>query len=266
MIMRRGDCLLIIAARAPHAGTTKTRLGRTIGMERAARLYAAFLCDLADRLTPDARSTTPPYDLAWSYSPPDIDFRMELQGLWGDAPEHLRYVPQIRDEDWGARQSALLAWGAEQGYPRTILIASDSPQLQRDVVLDAFQALTTSDVVIGRVLDGGYYLIGQRGFRELLQGVEMSTASVADGVIDHARELGLCVAEAPGTFDIDVEEDLDRLCEHLIECDGNVAPVTWKALQDLGLLDRGAPGKSASRTWEGVENPDLRRIRGPELQ
>jgi glycosyltransferase A (GT-A) superfamily protein (DUF2064 family) len=240
MIERRSDCLLMIAARAPHAGATKTRLGRAIGMERAANLYSAFLRDLADRLTPDADERDPEYDLTWTHSPPDIDFRAELRGATGDAPTHVHYVPQINDEDWSARQSALLQWGSNRGYARTILIASDSPQIERDVVLRAFEALIESDVVIGRVLDGGYYLIGQRGFQEIVQGVEMSSASAADGVIDHARELGLRVAKAPETFDVDVEDDLERLREHLADGDGRVAPATWRALQDLGLISVGS--------------------------
>lgn len=237
MTTRRGNCLLMIAARAPHAGETKTRLGRTIGMERAARLYAAFLRDLADHLTPAAGGSQCEYDLAWTFSPPDVDFRGELSGVLGEAPsDHVRYIPQIDDEDWGARQGALLRWGDEHGYGRTILIASDSPQIERDAVLRAFGALVDNDVVIGRVLDGGYYLIGQRGYCDILGNVEMSTASAADGVIEQARSRGLVVAEMPETFDVDVEDDLDRLRSCLAACDGWLAPATWRALKELDLI------------------------------
>ncbi len=253
MIERRSDCLVMIAARAPHAGATKTRLGRAIGMERAAKLYSAFLRDLAARLTPNIDERNPDYDLAWTHSPPDIDFRDELRQATGEAPEHVHYVPQIDDEDWSARQSALLEWGSNGGYARTLLIASDSPQIEREVLLRAFEALVESDVVIGRVLDGGYYLIGQRGFQEIVQGVEMSTASAADGVIDHARALGLRVAEAPETFDVDVEDDLERLREHLAIDDGQAAPSTWRALRDLGLISVG-PDRGVRARHDGQRN------------
>lgn len=238
MIQRSADNLLMIAARAPHAGATKTRLGRSIGMERAALLYTAFLADLAERLTPDGAGDGRGYDLAWTHSPPGIDFRQELRTATGSAPDHVHYVPQIDDEDWGKRQSALLAWGADQGYRRSILVASDSPQLECGVIVQAFRELESHDVVLGRVHDGGYYLIGQCGFQEILEGVPMSTASAADGVIDHARRLGLKVAEVPATFDIDVEDDLDLLRAHLATCDGQVASATRRALRELGLLTR----------------------------
>ena len=52
-----GRGLLLIAAKEPVPGMAKTRLGATIGMARAAALYAAFLVDLAARFTP-ARTKT----------------------------------------------------------------------------------------------------------------------------------------------------------------------------------------------------------------
>lgn len=224
----------MVAARAPHPGATKTRLGRAIGMDRAARLYSAFLVDLAQKLTTEP-SGYRRYDLVWTHSPPDIDFRRELREAIGFVPADARFLPQIADEDWGRRQSALLEWGDAQGYERSVLVASDSPQIDIVAISDALAALETNDVVIGRVHDGGYYLIGQRGYRDLLEGVEMSTASAAEGVIGHARRLGLVVAEVQPTFDVDVEGDLALLREHLARCEGRDAPATWRALLDLGL-------------------------------
>jgi glycosyltransferase A (GT-A) superfamily protein (DUF2064 family) len=230
---RASGNVLMIAARAPRPGETKTRLGRAIGMERAARLYAAFLADLAARLLPPPDGA---WEVVWTYSPPDADFRGELRAVAGAVPDGVRFVPQIADTDWGRRQSALLRWGHEQGYARTVLIASDSPQLSPAIISDAFTVLERHDVVLGRVHDGGYYLIGQRGYRELLAGVPMSTPSAADGVILSARRLGLGVGEVPATFDVDVEADLALLREHLAACDGRDAPRTWTALRELGLL------------------------------
>ena len=60
---RRG--LFLFVARAPVPGRAKTRLGATIGMEAAARLYRAFLVDLAARFTP-APGADPGFDFGWA--------------------------------------------------------------------------------------------------------------------------------------------------------------------------------------------------------
>jgi uncharacterized protein len=43
------ETALVIMARYPQAGTTKTRLARAIGLEETIRLYRAFLTDLAHK-------------------------------------------------------------------------------------------------------------------------------------------------------------------------------------------------------------------------
>jgi len=227
---RHSPNLFLIAARDPVAGQTKTRLGETIGMERAARLYRAFLSDLAARFSPQ-----PTYDFGWAFSPPDADFATILRDLGHTLGPDVRFVPQD-GEDWGIRQANILRWGADRGYTRTVLIASDSPHLPVSVADDALEQLGSHDVVLGRVHDGGYYLIGsRRGVDGFLSGVPMSTASAADALIARASALGFRVAELPATFDVDEAADLDRLVAELAP-DGAAAAATWSALHDLGLL------------------------------
>lgn len=228
--------LLLIAARAPVAGETKTRLGAAVGMERAASLYRAFLTDLAARFHPSvggAPEGTSAYDVGWAYTPAGCDFGAVLADLGQPPPPGVRFVPQI-GEGWGTRQANLLRWGHDQGYRRTVLIASDSPHLPRAIPAAAFAALAGHEVAIGRVLDGGYYLIGLRGDHDVLSGVPMSTSDAAGGLIDRAGALGLGTAELPPTFDVDEAADLDRLHASLAP-DGTAAPATWAALYRLGL-------------------------------
>ena len=70
--------LLVFVAREPAPGLTKTRLGQTIGMERAAALYRAFLIDLDDRFRAAALDETSPepFDLCWAYTPESRRFPM----------------------------------------------------------------------------------------------------------------------------------------------------------------------------------------------
>jgi glycosyltransferase A (GT-A) superfamily protein (DUF2064 family) len=226
--MRR-PAAVMIAARAPVPRETKTRLGRTIGMEVAATLYRGFLRDLGDRLTiPDA-----PFDLIWTYSPPECDFRAELAALEIPVHDRVRFLPQD-GADWGERQTNLLRWAASS-YERTVLIASDSPHLACDVITDALTALERHEVVLGRTVDGGYYLIGTRGFHDVLSGVPMSTKTAADAVAARVAALGLSLAELPATFDVDDAVDLDLLID-VLKRDETLAPATLAALRATRLV------------------------------
>lgn len=225
--------LLLIAAREPAPGMTKTRLGATIGMARAAALYRAFLVDLAARFTPRP-DVDWGFDVGWAYTPPEVDFAATLERIGcGRPPAAVRLVPQEGD-GWASRQANLLRWGAEHGYGAVVLIASDSPQVSLAAVRVAFAALACSDLALGRTLDGGYYLIGMRGYHDVLSGVPMSSASAADALLARAATLGLGVAELPQTFDVDEEADLEHLRTALAP-DGELAPATWAALGRLGL-------------------------------
>jgi glycosyltransferase A (GT-A) superfamily protein (DUF2064 family) len=228
--------LFLIAAREPTPGMTKTRLGAAIGMERAAALYAAFLVDLAGRFTPHPGEDWG-FDLGWAYTPAEVDFARVLTEIGcGPLPETVRFVRQ-QGEGWDARQANLLRWGHLHGYEQTVLIGSDSPHLTLDIVHLAFAVLESGDVALGRTLDGGYYLIGMRGFHDVLSGVPMSTASAADALAARCHARGLRLAELPATFDVDVEDDLAYLRAALAP-DGATAPATWATLLRLGLAEQ----------------------------
>jgi glycosyltransferase A (GT-A) superfamily protein (DUF2064 family) len=246
MTLPEHENLLLIGAREPVAGEAKTRLGATIGMERAAQLYRAFLADLAHRFVPNGEFT-PDYQFGWGFTPATDRFRSIIDELGPVSSNgHALFVPQD-GEDWGIRQLNLLRWGADHHFARTVLTASDSPQMSRCAVERAFELLHEADVVIGRVHDGGYYLIGMRGFHDVRTGVPMSTQSAAEALVARAESLGLRVAEVPGTFDIDVEADLDLLIE-LLDERPEAAHATSQALRALNLIpDRQAAGDNRRR-------------------
>jgi glycosyltransferase A (GT-A) superfamily protein (DUF2064 family) len=248
-----GRGLFLIAAKAPQSGLVKTRLGRTVGMARAAELYAAFLVDLAARFAPGPEDDWG-FDVGWAYTPAEADFSALLAGIGCPPPApSVRFVPQ-HGEGWDVRQANLLRWGWAAGYSRTVLVGSDSPQLPLATIHDAFAALLDHDVTFGRTLDGGYYLIGMRGYHDVLTGLPMSTASAADALLTRIAERRLRLAELPPTFDIDEERDLELLRAALAP-DGAAAPSTWAALQRLGL----AGDNDASPANHGGDTPTPRR-------
>lgn len=231
---RRGSDLLLIVAREPIAGQTKTRLGAAIGMERAALLYAAFLRDLAARFAAEPQERRA-YTVGWAFTPAACDFRRALlEAGCGMLAKDVLMIAQV-GEGLGERQANLLRWGLEHGFARTMLIASDSPHLSRQTINDAFAALRQADVTLARTLDGGYSLIGVRGYHDVLSGVPMSTASAAEAIANRCGTLGLALADLPTTFDVDEAADL-RVLYAALAPDGAAAPETWAALQALGLV------------------------------
>ncbi len=218
------DALYVIA-KAPRAGLAKTRLGASIGHERAIVLYRAFLRDLA------ARFSSSPFAPGWYVTPPDA--WPEISPLTGETGRVLLQG----DGDLTERQRELFQGAARRGERRTVLIASDSPHLTVEVVEEAFSRLDRQDIVFGPTYDGGYYLIGMRGYHDdVLLETPMSVGTELDGLVARSRLFGLSVGLLEPTFDVDVVEDLRHLRPLALERPDLRA--TRDALESLGLLEQ----------------------------
>jgi hypothetical protein len=221
--------VLYVAARAPRPGFAKTRLGQGIGHDQANALYAAFVQDLAARLA------GAPFPVGWYVTPADAwDDLAPLAYRPGRLGPPAGPVLVQGPGDWAARQQALFAGAPGRGEQRTILIASDSPQLTLAPILEAFALLERHDLVLGPVDDGGYYLVGMRGPYPVLGGVRMSTGTVLDEIVARAERLGLSVELVAPTFDVDEAGDLARLAALVARRDD--LPATRAALVRLGML------------------------------
>ncbi len=196
--------VLYIAAKAPRAGLAKTRLGAGLGHNQAIALYRAFLSDLA---TGFARHDMP-FMVGWYITPEDAwDDLAPLVNTEGQMP---RVLAQGAG-NWTERQRRLFRGAAARGEERVILVASDSPQLSAPVVAEAFERLDTHDVVLGPTSDGGYYLIGMRGWHDILGSIPMSTNTVLDDILARATAMNVSIGLVETLFDIDEVADLDQL-------------------------------------------------------
>jgi len=219
------DTALIVMARYPEVGATKTRLARMIGDEEAARLYCAFLTDLARKF---ARQ---PYDLHWAFTPNGVDYYAFMTTLAPSLVQHMRSFPQ-QGAELGARLHHAFQWTYERGYQRTIVISSDSPHISRDTVARAREALDEADVVLGPAHDGGYYLIAMRRPHDVFRGIPMSTSRVMQMTVDLAQRQSLKVDTLETLFDVDEWPDLVRLAR-LLRADSSLAPVTFAHLATM---------------------------------
>jgi uncharacterized protein len=207
---------LLVVAKRPAAGQTKTRLCPPLTGEAAAALYACFLRDTLDvmRQVPDVgREIVYLPEAALDYfSALAPDMQLSLQEGIG----------------LGERLDHLLTAALEAGASQAVVMDSDSPTLPVDYLVQAFAALAgPNDVVLGPCDDGGYYLIGlKRPQPRLLRGVEMSTPYVVRDTLALAGQLGLKVALLPTWYDVDTIAELDRLRAELRDAPPHVAGYT----------------------------------------
>jgi rSAM/selenodomain-associated transferase 1 len=222
------DTALIVMARYPEPGKTKTRLARFIGNDEAVLLYTAFLTDLAHHFA--GRD----YDLYWTYTPPEIDYSSFIATLAPASMPFMRCFPQQGD-DLGQRLHYAFQGAYEHDYRRTIVIGSDTPHIRQDTITHALVALEDADVVLGPADDGGYYLIAMREPHDVFSDIPMSTSVVTQQTIDLAHRKGLTVRLIESLFDIDELPDLLRLAR-LLAADCSLAPATAAQLARLRSL------------------------------
>lgn len=177
---------LIVLAKAPRPGRSKTRLCPPCSPSEAARLARAALAD-----TLEAAGDTPATRRV-----------VALDGPVGDwLPAGFEVIAQ-RGAGLDERLAAAFADVGEAG----LLIGMDTPQVTPDDLAAALRRLAApgTDAVLGPAPDGGYWAIGLRtpDPRAFL-GVPMSTAHT--GAAQHARlrSLGLSVDVLPAVRDVD---------------------------------------------------------------
>lgn len=197
---------LIVFARFPEAGQTKTRLIPALGAERAARLQEA----LTRRTLEVARELRRlrSCHLEVRFSGGDMAQMSRLFGTeWQLAPQ--------QGADLGERLEQAIDAAVRDGAKRVLVIGTDCPEIESTTLADALDALAHADVVLGPALDGGYYLIGLNGNRpELLRGIDWGTDQVLRQTLERARQTRCTVHQLRPLSDVDYPEDL-LVCRRL---------------------------------------------------
>ena len=223
---------LIVVAKEPQAGKTKTRLSPPLSGRQAAELYRCFLLDTLELML---RVGIAQPILAYTPDEAEPFFRDLLAGF--------EFTPQV-GADLGERLDHALTHCLEDGYSQALVMDSDSPTLPLDILEQAFRELEDPDVdvVLGPCEDGGYYLIGIKApCPALFQGIAWSTSTVTVETLQRAEEQGLRVVRLPEWYDVDVYEDLQRLAKELRALPDDLAQHT-RAFLSNGQMRRLASG------------------------
>ena len=214
---------LLVVAKRPAPGRTKTRLTPPLSPEQAAALYECFLRDTLD-LVRRLSGVTP----AIVYLP--AEERAYFEAL---APDFELLLQE--GDDLGERLDSALTRLLVAGYQHVAIMNSDGPTLPPACLTGAFDALAGgADIVLGPCDDGGYYLIGlKQPAPRLLREVRMSTPDVLADTIAIAAEEGLTVELLPTWYDVDDAESLERLINELATAPPEMARHT-RALLRIG--------------------------------
>lgn len=144
---------LIIMAKVPVAGNVKTRLARQAGIAEALRFYRATSQAVIGRL-----GHQPFWETVIAVSPD--------QGIAGRMwPRTIKRVAQ-GGGDLGARMQRPMRG---LGPGPVCVLGTDVPGISVALVRRAFRQLGSREIVFGPAADGGFWLVGQRRRRRLIE-------------------------------------------------------------------------------------------------
>ena len=201
-IREKSERAVLVMAKRPFPGRTKTRLVPPFSPSEVADLYECFLRDVLDivRKVPDITPFI-------AYTPvQESDYFRRL------APD-FELVPQ-EGQTLGQRLDFVLRRVQSLGFRLVAAINSDSPTLPAAYISQAFVELEKPlvDVVLGPCEDGGYYLIGwKRPYSRLVLDVSMSTSQVLRDTLVIAEEEKVRTALLPTWYDVDDVTNWERL-------------------------------------------------------
>ena len=155
---------LIIMAKEPKIGSTKTRLCPPMKFGEAANFYEALLWDTINMTT-----GIKGIDLAIAISPPEsADYFRKI------SPPKTHLIP-LTCADIGECLMRVLDKLLEMGYLQVMALNADGPSLPPSYIQEAKESLDQHDLVLGPTEDGGYYLIGfKENYPDLFTGIDSS--------------------------------------------------------------------------------------------
>jgi hypothetical protein len=181
---------IVVIAKSPQPGRSKTRLSPPCDQPQAARLAEASLRD-----TLEAVAATPCEERVIALSGPPGDW----------LPAGFRIV----DQGEGTLDRRLAHVFSRCTGP-TLLIGMDTPQVGPWLLEEAISSLQEpgTDAVLGHAEDGGYWAIGlRRPDPRAFAGVPMSVAETGARQEEALRALGLRLGLLPTLRDVDLIDD-----------------------------------------------------------
>jgi rSAM/selenodomain-associated transferase 1 len=200
---------IILFLRNLRTGRVKTRLAARLGDRGALEIYAAMVADLLSKLEPIRGLLIPYFDVPPNPAIHPLDYPSSISSLLA------RGVLKVQQgKTLGERMSRAFQEVFAAGAQRAVLIGSDIPQVNVELLQGYFSALQRFPMVLGPAADGGYYLIGFQSKRfeaSVFRGIEWSTEQVFEDTLEKASSCGLACYIGTELQDVDTFEDLESL-------------------------------------------------------
>ncbi len=213
---------LIVFARYPELGQTKTRLAASLGDVDTLQLYEAMLADTAWSAGLVANCL---HLAALTGLPKDGSRPRDPMGR---SPFSPFLLSEQQGDEFGARLGAAMELAVSAAGGPALLVGADSPEISTELLERAFVCLEEHDVVLGPAPDGGYYLIGMQSYYpSLFENINWSTETVAAETEAAAHALGLSTTRLEALSDLDYLEDLRNLAirrRHALAIAGGPSP------------------------------------------
>jgi len=206
---------LIIFTRYPVPGKTKTRMIPALGEQGAADLHSRMTeYTLLNLLILCCDQSL---EIAIYYSGGDRALMQTwldpvISSFWVNHPHltinPISYHAQV-GEDLGERMQRAFADSFNHKIEKMIIIGTDCPDLNQNIIEEAFLALNSQDVVLGPASDGGYYLIGlSQFFPMLFNNIDWGSDRVLAQTRSIIEQEKLSVYDLPVLTDVDRPDDL----------------------------------------------------------
>ncbi|MBP7273560.1 MAG: TIGR04282 family arsenosugar biosynthesis glycosyltransferase [Saprospiraceae bacterium] len=176
----------------PILGNVKTRIAVTTNAATALFIYKLLLHRL-QQTTANLKNTKVYVYLSGDWS---SNFG------WTNVAQKVQCGDSLGERMYQALHDVL------QQHTKAILIGSDCPYLTTAGIIDAFEQLSSKDVIIGPATDGGYYLIGmQQAHPQLFKEIAWSTPVVFAQTLTAIHANHFSYSLLPMLSDIDTYND-----------------------------------------------------------
>ncbi len=209
---------LVLFAKFPEPGKVKKKIGEVIGMDASAKLCRAFINDLIEE------NAVRDYDLYLSFI--GHEYKERYREMF---PHAILYVQR------GMNLSENMQCSFEDlldDYDKVVIIGCDVPDLKSDMIIRAFNALESYEVVLGPAEDGGYYLVGMKNPHDIFRGLPFGKDTLLSEQMKVLREKKLPFVLLDRLPDVDTVDELKELKGRLKR---DEAPRTFDVVNDLDV-------------------------------